>query len=94
MIDDVINIITSSGVYFTDPISKNRFWSANYTPDNVTMLMTSSITFIVKPATGISFKLIPLVELKLFNFVISAILVCKIHKKVAEKMTPFLSINY
>ena len=31
--------------------------------------------------TGISFMLIPLVETKLFNFVIFVILVCKIHRK-------------
>ena len=47
-IDDVINIVTSSGVYFTDQISKKRFWSVNYTPDYVTMLMTSSIVFYCK----------------------------------------------
>ena len=89
MIDNVINIVMSPGVYLFYR-SKNRFWSVNYTPDDVITHL-----LLTKTVTGISFKLIRLVELKLFNFVISANLVCKIHKKqVTEKMTLFLSINY
>ena len=45
--------------------------------------------------TGISFKLIPLLEPKLLNFVNFAILVCKLHRKqVAKQVTLFLWINY
>ena len=47
------------------------------------------------PVGGISFRSIPLLEPKILNVYILAILVCKIHRKqVAEQMTPFLSINY
>ena len=70
--------------------------SVNYTPNDVTMLMTSQIIFsLARPTTGPSFKSIPLLEPKILKFCILAILVCKIHKShVTQKMTPFLSINF
>ena len=45
MINDVINIVTSLVVNFTDQKSNSRFRSVNYTPDDVRMLMTSSIIY-------------------------------------------------
>ena len=93
MVDDVINIVTSSGVYFTDKISKNRFWFVNYTPDDVIMFTTSSIVFIIKTCHWYKFQVDTFSRTKVIQ--LSAILVCKIQRKqVAEKMTPFLSINY
>ena len=67
-------------------ISKIWFWSVNYTHDDVISYLLLS-----RPVTGISFKLIPSVEIELFNFVIIAFLICKIHRK---QVTLFLSVNY
>ena len=63
MIDGVINIVTSPGVYFTEQILTKKFRSVNYTLDDVINHLLLS-----RPVTGISFNLMPLVEPKLFNF--------------------------
>ena len=68
-----INIVTSSGVYFTDQNIKNirpSFWSVNYKFDDVTMLTTSPDRLLLsRSITGISFKLIPLLEQKFIYFI-------------------------
>ena len=90
----MINNVTSLDMEFKD--QNIKFWSLYYTSNDMTVLLTSEMIFVLSRfITGISFKLIPLVELKLFNFVISAMLVCKIHRKqVAEKMTPSIIERY
>ena len=54
MIDDVIDIVTSSGVYFTDQILKDKFLSVNYIGLRRDVNDVINHLLLSRPITGIS----------------------------------------